>query len=322
MPMHGSFSGCDEREYDPSKITGKVVVTVRGSCARVDRVIFGARHGAAAVAMINNGSGFPVYEGPIQDPMSHQIVTIPFLGIRGVDGPKMKAATTVDLGSATTIANGGYKGFASFTSGGPRRGDSMLKPDVTGPGVRIVATLIGSGTQGTRMSGTSMAAPHVSGVAALVRQAHPDWEPEEQRAAIVNTATISATKVKNYKVSRGGAGEVSAVSAVRTQATATGEDAATALSFGFNEMTGDFTGTQMFRVANHGSAPVTFNVSAIPDGRTMHPVLFSDPSRTVAPDESARVKVTPSVTASHHGSPFGLREVSGAIQVTPSAPRL
>jgi len=325
MPMNGnSFSGCTEAEYDPAKITGKLVVTVRGSCARVDRAIFGARHGAAAVAMINISTAYPVLEGPIPG------VNIPFLGIRGfnfpsdpccgVDGNKLKAATTVDVVGATTTPNPGYTGFASFTSGGPRRGDSMLKPDVTGPGVSIVSTLIGSGTQGTRMSGTSMAAPHVSGVAALVRQAHPDWEPEEQRAAIVNTATISATKVKNYKVSRGGAGEVSAVSAVRTQATATGEDAATALSFGFNEMTGDFTGTQMFRVANHGSAPVSFNVSAIPDGGSMHTVVFSDPSVTVAPDDSASVKVTLSVKASDVGSAFGFREVSGAIQLTPVAP--
>ena len=320
MPMHGSFSGCTEGEYDPTKITGKLVVTVRGSCARVDRAIFGARHGAAAVAMINSAASYPVYEGPIQDPVSHQIVTMPFLGIKGTDGTKLNAAATADLGSATTINNSGYTGFASFTSGGPRRGDSMLKPDVTGPGVSIMSTLIASGAQGTRMSGTSMAAPHVSGVAALVRQAHPDWEPEEQRAAIVNTATISATKVKNYKVSRGGAGEVSAVSAVRTQATATGEDAATALSFGFNEMTGDFTGTQMFRVANHGSAPVTFNVSAVPDGGAMHTVVFSDPSVTVAPDDSASVKVTLSVRASDVGSAFGFREVSGAIQLTPAAP--
>jgi subtilisin family serine protease len=320
MPLNGSFSGCDETQYDPAKITGKLVVTVRGSCARVDRAIFGARHGAAAVAMINSSPSYPVYEGPIQDPVTHQIVNIPFLGVQGVDGDALNAATTVDLGSATSISNSGYKGFASFTSGGPRRGDSMLKPDVTGPGVSILSTLSGSGSQGTRMSGTSMAAPHVSGVAALVRQAHPDWDQEEQRAAIVNTATISATKVKNYKVSRGGAGEVSAVSAVRTQATATGEDAATALSFGFNEMTGDFTGTQMFRVANHGAAPITFNASVVPDGGQMHTITLSDTTVTVGPDDSASLKVTLSVKASDVGSAFSFREVSGAIQLTPAAP--
>jgi subtilisin family serine protease len=323
MPMHGSFSGCTESEYDPALITGKLVITVRGFCARVDRAIFGARHGAAAVAMINSGSGYPVYEGPIQDPLTHKIVTMPFLGIRGADRAKMNAATTADLGSATTIANSGYKGYASFTSGGPRRGDSMLKPDVTGPGVSIMSTLIGSGNEGTRMSGTSMAAPHVSGVAALVRQAHPDWEQEQQRAAIINTATISPAKVSRYKVSRGGAGAVSAISAVRTQATATtGEDGATALSFGFQERTSDFNDTLKFQVANHGSTPITFNASWVPNSLFSRPhlVTLSAPSITVDPDDSADLKVTLSVKASDVGSAFGFREVSGAIQLTPAAP--
>src|SRR5258708_29579667 len=52
----------------------------------------------------------------------------------------------------------------------------------------------------------------------------------------------------------------------------------------------------------------------------MHTVVFSDPSVTVAPDDSASVKVTLSVKASDVGSAFGFREVSGAIQLTPAAP--
>src|SRR5712671_6979882 len=62
--------GCDEKEFDPAKITGKVVVALRGvrpgfNCARVDRAIFGQRHGAAAVVLINNSPGFGVFEGDI-----------------------------------------------------------------------------------------------------------------------------------------------------------------------------------------------------------------------------------------------------------------
>src|SRR6266852_7064775 len=50
----GVSLGCAENEYDPAKITGKLVVALRGVCARVDRAIFGQRHGAAAVVLINN----------------------------------------------------------------------------------------------------------------------------------------------------------------------------------------------------------------------------------------------------------------------------
>src|SRR5205085_274711 len=83
----GVSLGCDEAEYDPAKIGGKVVVALRGvrpgfNCARVDRAIFGQRHGAAAVVLINNAPGFGVFEGDIFDGTT--LVTIPFLGVAGV----------------------------------------------------------------------------------------------------------------------------------------------------------------------------------------------------------------------------------------------
>jgi len=313
MPMHGSISGCIETEYDPALITGKLVVTVRGDCARVDRAIFGQRHGAAAVAMINNSASYPVLEGPIPG------VSIPFLGIRGTDGNLVKGASTVDFVGTTPIPNTGYKGYASFTSGGPRRGDSMLKPDVTAPGVSIFSTASGSGNQGVGMSGTSMAAPHVSGVAALVRQAHPNWDGGEQRAAIVNTAKIAPANFDSskYKVSRGGAGAVSAIAAVRTQATATGNDQATGLSFGFNEMTGNYTRSQQFQVYNHGITSVTFNASVLKSVGSTHTVALSAPSITVSAGNAENMSVTLSVNASDVGSAAAFREVSGAIQLKP-----
>ena len=57
---------------------------------------------------------------------------------------------------------------------------------VTAPGVGILSTI--PGNTYAKFSGTSMAAPHTSGIAALVRQAHPDWTPEEVKAAVMNTA--------------------------------------------------------------------------------------------------------------------------------------
>lgn len=323
LPLTGTYSGCSESEYPDALIKGKLVVTKRGACARIDRAIFGAKHGAAAVALINNTPGYPVFEGAIPG------VNIPFLGIRGLDGAKMNGALTVDMGSATITPNPTYKAYAGFTSGGPRRNDSVLKPDITAPGVSIMSTYSGSGNQAIGMSGTSMAAPHVSGVAALVRQAHPDWDQGEQRAAIINTATISSTKVKNYQVSRGGAGVVSAISAVRTQAIATTEDDATALSFGFNELTGDYTKTTKFHVTNHGTGPLTFNTSFVKDGGRPHMVDVSPATVTVGPDDEAKVSVTLSVKAADVGGAFGIfdffnasgfREVSGAIVLTPAAP--
>jgi subtilisin family serine protease len=196
-------------------VSGKLVVVVRGTCARVARAVFGQKEGAAAVAMVNTSTAFPPFEGRITgnpDTGESYPVSIPFLGAKGVlsnsasDGSKLVAA---DGGTATltnvTLANPNYKGFADFTSGGPRTGDSMLKPDITAPGVSISSVGMGTGNAAAILSGTSMAAPHTTGVAALVRQAHPSWKKGEYlKAAVVNTADPAG--VAGYRTSRGGTG--------------------------------------------------------------------------------------------------------------------
>ncbi|RAS61657.1 subtilase family protein [Lentzea atacamensis] len=77
-------------------------------------------------------------------------------------------------------------GIASFSSRGPAA-DGAVKPDVTAPGVDIVAAE--AGTQGhVAMSGTSMATPHVAGVVALLKQRHPDWTGTRLKATIMASA--------------------------------------------------------------------------------------------------------------------------------------
>ena len=75
-----------------------------------------------------------------------------------------------------SIVNPNFTGFASFSSGGPRTGDSGLKPDITAPGVSIFSTGVGTGNGARSISGTSMASPHVAGVAALVAAGSPGLE--------------------------------------------------------------------------------------------------------------------------------------------------
>jgi hypothetical protein len=61
----GVSLGCDPQEYVNAGVIGKLVVTLRGTCARVARAVYGQKAGAAAVAMINNAAGYPPFEGPI-----------------------------------------------------------------------------------------------------------------------------------------------------------------------------------------------------------------------------------------------------------------
>ncbi|MFC0507053.1 S8 family peptidase [Micromonospora costi] len=85
--------------------------------------------------------------------------------------------------------------LADFSSRGPRVGDNGLKPEITAPGVGIVAARAAGTTMGTPVgeayttaSGTSMATPHVAGAAAIVAQEHPDWPAGRLKDALVSTA--------------------------------------------------------------------------------------------------------------------------------------
>ncbi|MEU9203459.1 S8 family serine peptidase [Streptomyces sp. NPDC048332] len=99
--------------------------------------------------------------------------------------------------------------LAAFSSRGPRPSDNAVKPDITAPGVSIVAAKMGGGH--TSKSGTSMATPHVAGSAALVAQAHPDWNGEQIKTALMNSAEPN-TKRSPYQQ---GTGRVDVGTAVR-----------------------------------------------------------------------------------------------------------
>ncbi|MDX3662404.1 S8 family serine peptidase [Streptomyces sp. ID05-26A] len=77
--------------------------------------------------------------------------------------------------------------LAPFSSKGPRVGDSGLKPEVTAPGVDIVAAKAGTADH-VAFSGTSMATPHVAGAAALLKQQHPEWTPAQLKSVLATTA--------------------------------------------------------------------------------------------------------------------------------------
>jgi subtilisin family serine protease len=85
--------------------------------------------------------------------------------------------------------------LADFSSRGPRWGDLALKPDITAPGVGIVAARASNTSMGdpvdehyTAASGTSMSAPHVAGAAAILAQQHPQWTAEELKDGLISTA--------------------------------------------------------------------------------------------------------------------------------------
>lgn len=329
--------GCDPAEYAAVSggLTGKMVVTQRGTCARVARAVFAQKAGASAAAMIDTTTGYPPFEGPIAgNPDTGEVyaVTIPFFGVKGLadtassDGGKLASANggTASVTNAQLL-NPNYLGLASFSSGGPRSGDSALKPDITAPGVGTVSTGSGTGNGPSTLSGTSMAAPHVAGVAALTRQAHPNWSVAQIKAAIVNTADPS--QVAAHRISRGGAGLVQPAKSTVAQVVAYDDDSrfSASLNFGFEEIDRDFHDTKTIKLKNLGNRPATFAVSQVPQALATvspHTVSLGRYTLTVPARGSAEVNVTlnvPVATAgASNGAGLSFREVAGMIQFTPA----
>ena len=311
--------GCDPAEYTAANVTGAIVVVKRGTCARVARAIFGQQAGAAAVVMVNSTNDFPPYEGPITenpDDGTPYTVTIPFLGVRMSDGPALVAAdgATATL-TDTTLANPGYLSFASFSSFGPRSGDSAQKPDVTAPGVSIASAGMGTGNQFAVLSGTSMASPHTAGAEALVRQAHPDWLfTTYWRGALENTA--DASQVANYSTRGGGTGLIQVQRAVATNVVATGDSGTASLSYGFRDLGADFSQAKKVKIRNFGRTAVTFTVGHARDSGLPHSVTL--PSTVTVPARSTvYIAVQLNVPAATAADATAFGDVAGLLTLTP-----
>ncbi len=174
-------------------LTGKVALISRGGCTFSAKIRNAQAAGAAVVLVANNVAGDPTAMGT--DGAATQ-PTIPAYMVSMGDGQSLKAADGVatTVGAAlkyfsTTNANI----MAGFSSQGPTDVDFRVKPDVVAPGVNVLSAvpmhLCGGNPCFAFFSGTSMAAPHLAGSAAVVRGQRPDLSAAEVRSTIVNTAT-------------------------------------------------------------------------------------------------------------------------------------
>ncbi|MCW3156595.1 S8 family peptidase [Micropruina sonneratiae] len=329
--------GCDTASFTAAGISSdpsaplQIAIVNRGTCARVAKAIFGQQAGADAVIMVNNVDSYPPVEGEITsnpDTGEAYTVTIPFLGVRSSDGAALVAAAGTDLTlSAKDLQNPDFKAYASFSSGGPRNNDSGLKPSISAPGVSIVSTGVGTGNGPATISGTSMAAPHVAGVAALARQAHKGWSSNAISAALVSTA--DPAKVSGYRLTLGG-GLVDTKQVVNTSIYAIGDQHKTAagkvseatLSFGFKNIRGTKSYTKTITLVNKGSKRVIFTLANQATSQSSKAkVTFSKKLLTVPAKSSKKVTVKLTVKGSDVGTSlssddlFNLREVSGNIKI-------
>ncbi len=189
---------CSPYKAFSSDVTDKIVLCKRGAFARVAKseAVFNA--GGAGMILFN------AFDSQSEVTDNH---FVPSVHINNTDGLAVRAYIASEGVNATAeITQGVYTPIqgsvmASFSSRGPNElsGD-IIKPDVTAPGVNILAGNTPTPDMGApgqlfqAISGTSMSSPHVAGVFALIKQAHPDWSAAMAKSAIMTTARQDVTK--------------------------------------------------------------------------------------------------------------------------------
>jgi hypothetical protein len=237
--------------------------------------------------MINSSPELPPLEGPIAD------VTIPFVGVAGDDAAALTGAVgeVITLTRGADIPNADYGRVAPLSSNGPRRIDSAQKPDLAAPGMDVLSVRMGSGTGEMRRSGTSMASPHVAGVAALVREAHPTWSATQIKAVIMSTG--SPGRIAGFDSRRLGTGLVQPRRAVVAQTYAWTPSQLNSLRFGRNQLSGAYAERRSFKITNRSGRSVTYDLrSRLSSERHGAQVEIFPRTVTIKPGRTRTVAVT------------------------------
>lgn len=182
---------------DPAKVAGKIVVCTRGSNDRLDKSAAVKAAGGVGVVLAN------VSDAQSLDSDYHTLSTIHVNATAGtpIKAYAATAGATAAISAVDTATVPRAPEMSGFSSYGPAiagNGD-LLKPDITAPGSGVIAAVAPPGNKGNNFdaySGTSMSAPHIAGIAALIKQQHPDWSPATVKSAIMTTATTKDNQGK------------------------------------------------------------------------------------------------------------------------------
>jgi subtilisin family serine protease len=238
-----------------------------------------------------------------------------FVIAAGNSGPapySVSAPGAADAALTVGAVHGPGKGvdqLASFSSRGPRVGDNAIKPDLTAPGVDVLAARSqyapeGEGAYQT-MSGTSMATSHVAGAAALLAAKHPDWTGQQLKDALVSTTSST----QRFSPFQAGSGRVDVAAAVKATLVASGN--------AFAQAHYPYTPGQSVRkdvtYTNTGAEPVTVDLSLSRDQLPEGLFTLTDTRLTVPAHGAATVGVITHLDAAQDNAAHsGLLTATGA----------
>lgn len=213
----------EAKDYQGIDVNGKVALISRGGIAFVDKIAYAKEHGAVAT-IIHNFAGGTNAPNPSGTFLGDSFAFIPTYDLSQTDGDAIRAALNagegkVSFGNFNSTATVGDE-VNNSSSRGPSTPNFDIKPDVSAPGTNIMSTIPMYKTDFPdavyneaydRKTGTSMATPHIAGIAALVKQANPDWNAFDVKVALSNTAKV--LNKSKYDVFAQGAGRVNAYAA-------------------------------------------------------------------------------------------------------------
>lgn len=192
---------CLEGMLDPKAVKGRIVICDRGISPRVQKGEVVKEAGGVGMILSNT-----VANGEELVADSH---LIPAVAVGAVSGRAIKSYAMINPKPTATLTFEGTKVgirpspvVAAFSSRGPNfLSLEILKPDIVAPGVNILAAWSGVASPSSLavdrrrvgfniLSGTSMSCPHVGGIAALIKAAHPEWSPSAIKSALMTTAYV------------------------------------------------------------------------------------------------------------------------------------
>jgi subtilisin family serine protease len=188
--------------FAPATFSGQIVVCDRGVNGRVEKGQNVLDAGGGGMVLVN--------DEPNGDSLVADTHVLPAVHIGYSAGNILKAwvndgggthTGTITATTANASPNNGDV-MASFSSRGPSVVTDLLEPDITAPGVDILAAWRsevppGADPEFNVISGTSMSSPHMAGAAALLIKLHPDWTPAEIQSAMMTTAFLNPSLASN-----------------------------------------------------------------------------------------------------------------------------
>ncbi|SNY53536.1 S8 family serine peptidase [Paractinoplanes atraurantiacus] len=280
-------------------------------------ILAGMAWAAAGAPVVNMSLGADDEPGidPLEeavDELSARYHTL-FVVAAGNDGHAPVSSPGSAPGALSVGAVDRDNAIADFSNWGPAREGDLIKPEITAPGVDIVAAKAAHATIGdpaenpaySSLSGTSMATPHVTGAAAILAQQHPGWTGQQLKTALM----ASAEPTPDLETYAQGAGRVDVARAItQTVATETGS-----VDFGTVPFphTNDKPLGRTVTFRNDGTTPVTLRLAV----ETTAPAgMFTadQPSLTVAAGATATAKLTADTTVETDQQWIGGRIVATA----------